>query len=67
MNIITFILLWVLFTSVFVLLLDNLFDFRCSLEFIWYDLWIGVYIDRKKKIVYVNPLPCVVWKCEYYG
>ncbi len=25
----------------------------------WYDLWIGVYIDRKKRRLYVLPLPCI--------
>ena len=27
--------------------------------FKWYDLWIGVFIDRPKKIVYVGLLPTV--------
>lgn len=27
--------------------------------FAWYDMWIGVYIDRKGKRVYILPLPCV--------
>ena len=25
----------------------------------WYDLWVGVFIDRAKRRVYVFPLPCV--------
>ena len=25
----------------------------------WYDLWIGVFVDRKKRRVYVFPIPCV--------
>jgi len=25
--------------------------------FRWYDIWIGVYIDRKNKILYVCPIP----------
>jgi hypothetical protein len=25
--------------------------------FAWYDLWIGVFIDTKKKAVYIFPLP----------
>lgn len=26
--------------------------------FAWYDLWIGVFIDTKKRAVYVFPVPC---------
>ena len=27
--------------------------------FAWFDLWVGVYIDRPGRRVYVLPLPCV--------
>lgn len=27
--------------------------------FAWYDLWIGVYVDRPKRAIYVLPLPCI--------
>ena len=27
--------------------------------FAWYDIWIGVYIDRKQRRVYFFPIPCV--------
>lgn len=27
--------------------------------FAWYDLWIGVFIDRAKGRAYILPLPCV--------
>ena len=27
--------------------------------FAWYDLWVGIYIDRKGRRLYVLPLPCI--------
>ena len=32
---------------------------RLTLIVAWYDLWIGVFVDRPKRRVYVFPLPCV--------
>ena len=26
--------------------------------FAWYDLWVGLFIDRTKRRVYVFPVPC---------
>lgn len=34
------------------------------LIFAWYDLWIGVFIDRPKRRVYVFPLPCIGFVIE---
>lgn len=33
---------------------------RVRLYFAWYDLWIGAYWDRKRRVLYVCPLPCIV-------
>jgi hypothetical protein len=33
---------------------------RISLSFKWYDLWIGLYIDRKNHKLYICPLPTVL-------
>jgi hypothetical protein len=31
-------------------------------KFAWYDLWIGIYVDRKRRRTYVCTLPCfVIW------
>lgn len=32
--------------------------------FVWYDLWIGVYIDTKKSRFYVFPIPMFGIKVE---
>ena len=31
-----------------------------SLRFAWYDLWIGAYVDRPNRTLYICPLPCVL-------
>lgn len=39
---------------------------RGSLLFAWYDLWVGVFYDRKRRVVYVFLIPClgVEWQRE---
>jgi len=32
---------------------------RVRLVVDWHDIWIGVFIDRRKRRVYVLPVPCV--------
>lgn len=32
--------------------------------FALYDFWIGAFWDGKKRILYVCPLPCCVFKIE---
>lgn len=29
-------------------------------RFAWYDLWVGAYVDRKNRVLYVCPLPCLL-------
>jgi hypothetical protein len=33
-------------------------SWRITPLFAWYDIWIGVFIDRAKRKVYVFPVPC---------
>lgn len=33
--------------------------FRVRPIFAWFDLWVGVYIDRPNRRVYVFPVPCL--------
>ena len=28
----------------------------------WYDFWVGAFYDRDKKVLYICPIPCVVFK-----
>jgi hypothetical protein len=32
---------------------------RITLLVAWYDIWIGLFIDRAKRRAYLFPLPCV--------
>lgn len=37
---------------------------RVSLKFAWYDIWVGVFIDTKKRRVYVCPIPTILITIE---
>lgn len=38
---------------------------RVTPFFRWYDLWIGLYIDRQGCALYICPLPCIGLKVQY--
>ena len=38
---------------------------KVSFFIAWYDIWVGLFIDNKKKIWYFCPLPCIVIKMEF--
>lgn len=40
---------------------------KFKLLFVWYDLWIGVYIDIGHKTVYINFLPTIVLRIKFPG
>ena len=31
------------------------------IAFVWYDLWVGAYYDRTKRLFYVVPFPTIVF------
>ncbi len=39
---------------------------KIKLMFAWFDIWIGVYIDRKKRTIYIAIVPMliivVIWR-----
>ncbi len=38
---------------------------KASLFWAWYDFWIGWYWDRKKKTLYIAPIPTIIIKLEF--
>lgn len=50
---------------------------KVKVFFAWYDMWIGVFVDRKWKFgrwgiekelhnIYICPLPCVVIQLDFF-
>jgi len=39
---------------------------RFSISFLYFDLWVGVYLNRTAKTIYLCPIPCLVFRL-YYG
>lgn len=37
---------------------------RVTPFFRWFDLWIGAYIDRKNRTIYICPIPMLGVKIE---
>jgi hypothetical protein len=35
--------------------------------FIWYDFWVGVYYDQRKRKLFICPLPCIVFALCFNG
>ena len=33
--------------------------------FAWYDFWVGVFIDTRKRRAYILPLPCIGFVVEW--
>lgn len=31
----------------------------------WYDLWIGLFWDKKKKVLYIFPFPCIGFQLNF--
>jgi hypothetical protein len=35
-----------------------------SFQILWYDCWVGWFLDTKRDALYVCPFPCFVFKFE---
>ncbi len=46
----------------------RIYKFEISPIFAWYDFWIGMFWDQKKRVLYILPFPMVgikiLWKDE---
>ena len=40
---------------------------RVRAKFAWYDIWVGVFWDRKSRILYVCPLPMLLIEIHTRG
>lgn len=40
-------------------------DFRVEFICKWFDMWIGVFIDKPKRIIYILPIPCIGVKISF--
>jgi hypothetical protein len=36
-----------------------------KIKFAWYDIWIGVYYDRKNRVLYICPLPTLLLEIPF--
>jgi hypothetical protein len=39
---------------------NRLCERKIKVSFAWYDMWIGIYYDRKQRIVYICPVPMLL-------
>jgi len=37
---------------------------KISLIFAWYDFWVGLFYDQRKKIIYIFPVPMLGVRIE---
>jgi hypothetical protein len=35
---------------------------KIQVKFAWYDLWIGAYVDRANRTIYICPIPTLLIK-----
>lgn len=59
-------IVWIVISSIIAVVLHELDMFKLlGMDFIWFDIWIGIYYDREKRIIYINPFPCLVYSFQW--
>jgi len=44
---------------------DYIRPYSVKFLFAWYDIWIGVFIDKNKKLIYFFPVPMLGLRFKY--
>lgn len=43
-------------------MVKKLLNINISVHFVWFDFWIGCYYNVNKKVLYICPIPMVVFR-----
>jgi hypothetical protein len=38
---------------------------KIVIKFVWYDLWVGLFIDKKNKYLYICLIPTIVIRIKW--
>jgi len=55
-------LIWIFISIIQTIILS--FFYYGEFKILGYNFWIGIYYDRKKRIICLNPVPCIVFSFD---